>query len=118
MGLPRCVLGLLSAPSVLPARACVARRGYNSDLLGAVLPAGPRTLARRRRAGAMGAGGGFGVVRDAQGSENLKTSGHIELALSSVLAKLKALNVDAIHCEGLKISAKVARSPAKTFRDA
>ena len=61
----------------------------------------------------MGAGGGFGVVRDAKVSENLKTSGTLELALSSVLAKLKALNVDATDREGLKISAKVARSPAK-----
>ena len=31
VGLPRCVLGLLSAPSVLPARAWVARSGNNSD---------------------------------------------------------------------------------------
>ena len=29
VGLPRCVLGMLSAPSVLPARACVARGGGN-----------------------------------------------------------------------------------------
>ena len=61
----------------------------------------------------MGAGGGFGVVRDAKVSENLKTSGTLELALSSVLAKLKALNVDATDREGLKISAGANRSLAK-----
>ena len=74
-GLARCVLVLLSAASVLPARACVVRGGVNGEACSELSFQLPRTLAWRRWAGFMGAGGGFGVVRDAKGSENLKASG-------------------------------------------
>ena len=44
MGLPRCVLGLLSAPSVLPARACVVRGGNKQRLCSEPTFQLPRTL--------------------------------------------------------------------------